>query len=126
METRTEITGKRKHSQLDFFHVIYLSHFRYSELSPGEQQRLAWARMLFRCPRLAVLDEATSGVSEDLETLMYSEATSGGVTLVSVGHRGSLRQHHHLILVLGEDGSWSLGSVQAYNSQRNIFLNSPQ
>ena len=48
---------------------------RYSELSPGEQQRLAWARMLFRGPRLAVLDEATSGVSKDLETEMYSEAS---------------------------------------------------
>ena len=98
----------------------------YSELSPGEQQRLAWARMLFRGPRLAVLDEATSGVSEDLETEMYSEATGRGVTLVSVGHRGSLRQHHHMILVISEDGTWSLGSVQAYNSQRNLLLNSPQ
>ena len=82
--------------------------------------------MLYRGPRLAVLDEATSGVSEDLETEMYSEATRRGVTLVSVGHRGSLRQHHHMILVIGEDGAWSLGSVQAYNSQRNLFLNSPQ
>ena len=75
---------------------------------------------------MAVRDEATSGVSEDLETEMYSEATQRGVTLVSVGHRGSLRQHHHMIMVIGEDGSWSLGSVQAYNSQRNIFFNSPQ
>ena len=57
---------------------------------------------------------------------MYNEATRLGVTLVSVGHRGSLRQHHHNILVIREDGGWSLGSVQAYNSQRNLFLNSPK
>ena len=57
---------------------------------------------------------------------MYSEATRLGMTVVSVAHRGSLRQHHHNILVIREDGGWSLGSVQAYNSQRNLFLNSPK
>ena len=31
--------------------------------------------------------------------MMYSEATRLGVTLVSVGHRGSLRQHHPLCFV---------------------------
>ena len=40
-----------------------------SELSPGEQQRLAWCRLLYHRPRLAVLDEVTGGVSEDLETV---------------------------------------------------------
>jgi len=98
----------------------------YNELSPGEQQRLAWARLLYHQPRLAVLDEATSGVSEDLEAVMYKEAIQLGISLVSVGHRGSLRQYHHQILVIGgqHDGSWSLGSVEAYNSQRNLFVSS--
>ena len=59
--------------------------------------------MLYRGPRLAVLDEATSGVSEDLETEMYSEATQRGLTLVSVGHRGSLRQHHHVALTFVDE-----------------------
>ena len=57
-------------------------------------------------------------MSEDLETEMYSEATGRGVTLVSVGH--------HMILAISEDGTRSQDSVQVYNRQRNLFLNSPQ
>ena len=94
----------------------------YTELSPGEQQRLAWARLLHHRPRLAVLDEATSAVSEEAETDMYREAGRAGVTLVSVGHRASLRQHHHQLLLIGQDGVCSLGRVQDYHSQHDLFV----
>ena len=66
----------------------------YSQLSPGEQQRVAWARLLYHNPRLAFLDEATSAVSEDLECAMYEGAKEKGITLVSVWHRGCMRQFH--------------------------------
>ena len=52
-----------------------------SELSPGEQQRLAWCRLLYHRQRLAVLDEATSGVSEDLETVRLLVLGHGGIFL---------------------------------------------
>ena len=95
----------------------------YTDLSPGEQQRIAWARLLHNKPRLAVLDEATSAVSEELESIMYSEAGRAGISLVSVGHRASLRQYHHQLLVIGQEGTWRIGSVQDYNSQSSLFLN---
>ena len=63
------------------------------------------AQQCHRGPRLAVLDEAMSGVSEDLETKLNTEARGRGVTPVSVGHRGSFRQHHHnMIFAISEDG----------------------
>ena len=61
--------------------VNYIHHM--SELSPGEQQRLAWCRLLYHRQRLAVLDEATSGVSEDLETVRLLVLRHGGIFLWS-------------------------------------------
>jgi len=40
-------------------------------LSQGEQQRLAFARLLLAGPRLALLDEATSALDSANETLLY-------------------------------------------------------
>lgn len=67
----------------------------YSVLSPGEQQRLAWARLLSRQPRLALLDEATSAVSEKVEDDLYRAAMSQGTTLVSEGQSVSSVQYIH-------------------------------
>ena len=94
----------------------------YTDLSPGEQQRIAWVRLLHHKPRLAVLDEATSAVSEELESLMYSQAGRAGISLVSVGHRASLRQYHTQLLLIGQEGTWRVGRVQDYTSQSSLFL----
>ena len=65
------------HVRVNYIHPM-------SELSPGEQQRLAWCRLLYHRPRLAVLDEATSGVSEDLETVRLLVLGHGGIFLWSI------------------------------------------
>lgn len=46
-------------------------------LSLGEQQRLAWARLLLARPQLALLDEATSALDQETEAALYkaSQAT---------------------------------------------------
>ena len=41
-------------------------------LSLGEQQRLAFARLLLNSRRFAVLDEATSALDIDTEKKLYS------------------------------------------------------
>jgi ABC-type uncharacterized transport system fused permease/ATPase subunit len=40
-------------------------------LSLGEQQRLAFARLLLAAPKLALLDEATSALDTKNEALLY-------------------------------------------------------
>jgi len=65
-------------------------------LSPGEQQRAAFARALLFAPRWLYLDEATSAMDEEDEAALYQALIDElpGVTLLSVGHRSSLKRFH--------------------------------
>ncbi len=69
-------------------------------LSIGEQQRLAFARLLLQSPQYAILDEATSALDETNQTLLYQQLQKTDITYISVGHRSSLRSFHHHILEL--------------------------
>ncbi|MDQ5849531.1 MAG: ABC transporter ATP-binding protein/permease [Pseudomonadota bacterium] len=65
-------------------------------LSGGEQQRLAFARALLNRPDWLFLDEATSSLPEDAQDSLYRllKERLQGTTIVSIGHRASLAQHH--------------------------------
>ena len=65
-------------------------------LSPGEQQRIAFARALVQKPEWLFLDEATSALDEDTEARLYALLRDRlpGATIVSVGHRSTLRAFH--------------------------------
>ncbi|WP_231865546.1 ABC transporter ATP-binding protein/permease [Anabaena sp. FACHB-709] len=69
-------------------------------LSVGEQQRLAFARLLIQSPQYAILDEATSALDETNQTQLYQQLQTTQITYISVGHRSSLRPFHHHILEL--------------------------
>jgi len=71
-------------------------------LSLGEQQRLAFARVLLIQPRLVFLDEASSALDEAGEAQLYRllRAASWQPTIVSIGHRTTLRAFHDSVLDL--------------------------
>ena len=82
-------------------------------LSPGEQQRIAFARVLLARPKAVFLDEATSALDEGLEFALYQllRTELPDTIVVSVGHHASVEQHHeHQLELLGE-GAWRLGRV---------------
>uniref|UniRef100_A0A8C3UEE2 ATP binding cassette subfamily D member 4 n=1 Tax=Catharus ustulatus TaxID=91951 RepID=A0A8C3UEE2_CATUS len=64
----------------------------YDILSPGEMQRLSFARLFYLQPKYAVLDEATSALTEEVEHELYQMCLHLGMTLISVGHRPSLEK----------------------------------
>lgn len=77
-------------------------------LSLGEQQRLAFARLLLVHPRYAILDEATSALDLENEEQIYQQVQATSTVFISVGHRTSLLKYHQQILQLNGDSSWQL------------------
>jgi putative ATP-binding cassette transporter len=77
-------------------------------LSPGEQQRLAFGRILIARPSLAFLDETTSALDEGMEYAIYElvRERMPDCTIVSVGHRSSLENLHTNELTLLGEGHW--------------------
>ena len=77
-------------------------------LSLGEQQRLAFARLLLHKPKVAFLDEASASLDEGMEHAMYRLISEElpNTTIISVGHRSTLVPLHQQQLELHTDGSW--------------------
>ncbi|MBX8537597.1 ABC transporter ATP-binding protein/permease [Pseudomonas cichorii] len=65
-------------------------------LSPGEQQRVAFARALLFAPKWLYLDEATSAMDEEDEAALYQALIDErpDMTILSIGHRSSLKRFH--------------------------------
>lgn len=82
-------------------------------LSLGEQQRLAFARILLQKPQWVFMDEATSALDEPAEGRLYEMLIEElpQTAIISVGHRSSLLQYHEQRLELLGEGRWRLGPV---------------
>jgi putative ATP-binding cassette transporter len=66
------------------------------QLSPGEQQRIAFARALVQKPDWLFLDEATSALDEETEGRLYRlmRKRLPEAMMFSIGHRGTLGSFH--------------------------------
>ncbi|MCA0400236.1 MAG: ABC transporter ATP-binding protein/permease [Proteobacteria bacterium] len=71
-------------------------------LSGGEQQRLAFARLLVHRPEIVIMDEATSALdeaSQDSMMELFRDELSASM-LLNVGHRPSLETWHDRVIIL--------------------------
>ena len=90
--------------------------FRCDIVSPGEMQKIGFARLFYHQPQYAgthtltpevycytggltlllspsaVLDEATSSLSEEDESSLYSALSQLDITVLSIGHRSTLQK----------------------------------
>ena len=83
-------------------------------LSMGEQQRLAFARVLVRMPKLVILDEATSALDSRNEAKLYRRMQDAGVTVISIAHRPAVLRYHTHVLHLSGGGVWALAEAADY------------
>lgn len=72
------------------------------KLSGGEQQRLAFARVLLHRPAFVFLDEATSALDPATERLLYRTLLEQlpESAVVSIAHRESLAEYHDKVVCL--------------------------
>jgi putative ATP-binding cassette transporter len=83
-------------------------------LSVGEQQRLAFGRVLVHQPKIVILDEATSALDSGNEASLYARLRAGGTTLISIAHRAAVLRHHTHVLQLMGEGAWAVHEAGAY------------
>jgi putative ATP-binding cassette transporter len=87
-------------------------------LSLGEQQRLAFARLLLNAPQMVVLDEATSALDVATERHLYELLCRREMSFISVGHRPTLTEFHDTVLELDGKGGWRLLPAAGYEFGR--------
>nr|QUF59460.1 ATP-binding cassette transporter Abcd4 [Brachionus angularis] len=77
-------------------------------LSSGEKQRLSFLRLLFHKPKYALLDEFTSSVDQETETLMYEFLQKINCTFISIAHRDTVRRFHQKELKFLNDSNYEI------------------
>jgi len=79
------------------------------DLSPGQKQRLAFARLFYHRPSFVVLDECTNGISPDVEHDLYDRCMKLNLAVFSISHKIELKLFHDFELHYSGDleGSWS-------------------
>lgn len=101
---------KRGLELLDFFGLTNRAQHKPSELSGGEQQRIAVARALINTPSLLLADEPSGNLdstnAEQLHDLFFQLRDAFSISMILVTHNTSLAERADRMLTL-VDGQWS-------------------
>jgi len=105
--------------------VDYLLTERGSNLSTGQRQLLSFARVMYKNPRILVLDEATSSVDSHTEHLIQQalERLITRRTSLIVAHRLSTIRHVDRIIVMHHGQIVETGSHQELLERKGIYFN---
>ncbi|KAF9434465.1 ATP-binding cassette sub- D member 4, partial [Entomortierella beljakovae] len=97
---------------IDNFDTTY-SHDWTKMLSPGEQQKMAFARLFYARPTFAVLDESTCSMDSESEEAMFKQCRELNITCITVCHNASMEKFHQQKIVLaGKGGGWTFVQIQ--------------
>ena len=82
-------------------------------LSGGEQQRVAFVRILLQRPRWLFMDEATASLDPETEAALLSllRERLPETTIISVGHRAALARYHRKHLRLDGPDAWRMAPM---------------
>jgi len=94
-------------------------------LSGGQRQRVSLARAILKQPKLLILDEATSSLDSESESLIqdYIREIRGSLTILVVAHRMSTIQSADKIAVLEEGRIVEEGDWDSLLAEEGVFAN---
>ncbi|CAG8449847.1 8679_t:CDS:10 [Ambispora leptoticha] len=86
-------------------------------LTPGEQQKLAFARLFFWKPVFAGIDEASSALDSNTEAQFFETCKEYGITCITVSHNKNLLQFHEKVLLLDGKGRYATSDIDINGSK---------
>ncbi|KAF9582577.1 hypothetical protein BGW38_000043 [Lunasporangiospora selenospora] len=95
---------------VDDFDYLYTNEW-LKMLSPGEQQKMAFARLFYARPLVAVLDEATCSMDTPSENEMFKQCQLLNISCITVSHNTMLEGYHIQKVELDGLGGWKCAPI---------------